>query len=134
MEISLIVDGLPPAKDGSRSIFNPANSHRRRVDVLLKKVRQTLEGSPRWNRTEKRHVGLELIIETPNELRGDAINFLGGVADVLQANRRGIPRSYLGDLNQETLYHDDRQISEVRYSVEQGDSTCYRVRVWVLRS
>ena len=64
MEINLFVEGLPPAKDGSDSIFNPTHSRYPRVIALLEKVKQTLEDS-QWNRTEKGQVGLELIIEAP---------------------------------------------------------------------
>ena len=86
-----------------------------------------------WNPNERRSVGLEVVVvEASDSFRGDAINYLGGVADVLQANRRNANLSHLGDLAQASLYYDDRQIREVRYSVEEGDFQGYRVRVWVL--
>lgn len=130
-EISLNVGGLPPAKDGANSIFNQKHRHHSRVVDLLREARQTLDDS-HWNPTEGRRIGLEFVMaETPGGIPGDAINYLGGVTDVLQACR---PRdiSHLEDLAKAALYYNDKQIAEVRYSVERGDAPRYRVRVWVL--
>ena len=128
----MTVGGLPPAKDSANSIFNKKHSHRPRVIALLQKVQQGLNNSE-WNPAERRRVGLELVMtETPNGLPGDATNYLGGVADVLQANRVNADLSHLGDLARASLYLDDNQIREVRYSVERGSTSGYRVRVWVL--
>ncbi len=79
-------------------------------------------------------MGLESVVTArePEALPGDATNYLGGVADVLQANRVNADLAHLGDLTQASLYLDDRQIREVRYSVEGGDPSGYRVRVWLL--
>lgn len=70
--------------------------------------------------------------KTPDAIPGDATNYLGGVADVLQANRVNADLSHLGDLAQASLYYDDRRIREIRYTVELGDATHYRLHVWVL--
>ena len=132
MEISVKVDGSPPAKDSGLSIFNQGHSRHPLVIALLQKAQQALNNS-QWNRDERRPVGLEVVVvEASDGFRGDAINYLGGVADVLQANRRNANLSHLGDLAQVSFYHDDVQIREVRYSVEQGDFQGYRARVWVL--
>lgn len=128
-EISLIVESSPPAKDGANSIFNQKHSHHPRVVNLMRAAKQSLDDSD-WNPTEKRRIGLELV--TPDGLRGDAINYLGGVADVLQADRSNVDLSHLGDLAKATLYYNDKQIAEVRYSVDHGDTPYYYVRVWVL--
>ena len=131
-ELSLIVEGLPPAKDGANSIFNAKHGHHCRVVELLRMAKQALADS-HWDTTERRRIGLELVMsEAQGGIPGDAINYLGGIADVLQANRTNVDLSHLGDLGQATLYYDDKQIAEVRYSVERGDTLCYRVRVWVL--
>ena len=131
-EISLEVEGLPPAKDSSTSIFNQENSHHQRVITLLKQLQQALKCS-HWNPIERRVVGLELVIGNPTmRVRGDAINYLGGVADVLQATRRNTDLSHIHDLAQASLYFDDRQILEVRYYVEEANIQSYRVRVWIL--
>ena len=132
MEINLIVDGSPPAKDSGLSIFNQKHSRHPLVITLLRKAQQAL-GNSQWNPKERRSVGLEVIaVEASDGFRGDAINYLGGVADVLQANRSNVSLSHLGDLARASLYYDDCQIREVRYSVEQGNCQGYRVRVWVL--
>ena len=131
-EISLNVDGLPPAKDGADSIFDSEHGHHCRVVGLLEEAKQAL-GDSQWDPTESRPIGLELVmIEPPGGILGDAINYLGGVADVLKEYRINVDLSHLGDLAKATLYHDDKQIAEVRYSVEHGNAPCYRVRVWVL--
>ena len=130
-EIRLIVAGLPPAKDGGYSIFNPSHGHHDRVIDLLRKAKESL-GNAQWNPIERRYIGLELVVQTPDGFREDGLNLLGGVADVLQKNRRGADLSHVEDLVQVSLYHDDKQIREARYSVEDGDVTEYSVRVWVL--
>ena len=130
-EICLVVAGLPPAKDGGNSIFNRNHGHHGRVIDLLRKVKEALCNA-QWNPIERRHIGLELVVKTPDDFREDGLNLLGGVADVLQKNRRGADLSHVEDLAQVSLYHDDKQIRQARYSVEGGDGIEYRVRIWVL--
>ena len=62
----------------------------------------------------------------------DATNYLGGVADVLQADRRNVDLGHLGDIASISLYWNDEQIREISYSVEVGEGPSYRVRVWLL--
>lgn len=133
MGISLTVTGQPPSKNTSYSTFNEEHGHPNRVIALLSEVKQTLKDT-QWDPREQRQVGLSLVIvEPPTGFLGDAMNYLGGVADVLQASRSGnADLSYLGDLAKAALYFDDDQIREVHYSVESGDTLGYRVRVWVL--
>ena len=131
--ICLSVDGLPPKKNEATSLFSPKHGDRRSVVELLTKAEQALDESA-WNPAEKRPVGFELIVTAgdPDAIPGDATNYLGGVADVLQANRINADLSHLGDLARVSLFHDDRQIREVRYSVNGGAAVGYDVRVWVL--
>ena len=133
-EIILTVAGCPPAKSEAKSIFSNGHPHHSRAIDLLREMKRALADNPRWDRTETRHVGLELaIVETRGQAcQSDATNFLGGAADTLQANR------YKGgdvpsDFAPVSLFRDDSQIREVRYSVESGDVLGYRLRVWVLR-
>ena len=132
-EIRLTVNGWPPAKSEAQSMFGKGHPHRYRVHDLLKAAQQALDGLEREPR-EQRTVGLELVVVEPTteSAPSDATNYLGGVADVLQANRVNADLSYFGDAAAASLYADDRQIREVRYSVERGDASGYRVRVWVL--
>ena len=104
------------------------------VFFLLQAVAQRLTES-RWDPTEARPVGLELIViaQTPEQIPGDATNYLGGVADVLQADKPSrVDLTHLGDLAKGCLYRNDRQLREVRYTVEFGGVPGYRVRIWVL--
>ena len=133
-EITLTVAGCPPAKSEAKSIFSQGHPHHSRAIDLLREMKRALANNPRWDRTETRSVGLELVIvETRGQVcQSDATNFLGGAADTLQANRyKGgdVPREFAPV----SLFRDDGQIREVRYSVESGDALSYRLRVWVLR-
>lgn len=132
-EIRVAAKGWPPAKNEALSIFNREHGQRDRVVRLLEAVGQALRGS-QWDRDELRHIGLELVVieSATDRAPADATNYLGGVADVLQFNRRNADVSHLGDAALASLYRDDRQIRKVRYSVEHGDAPGYRVRVWVL--
>ncbi len=131
-EILLTVACLPPPKDGSNSIFSERHRNHGRVVDLLRTAGRALIGTE-WNPREEGHIGLELVVvETQVGFRADGLNLLGGVADVLQANRRGADLSHLGDLAEVSLFYDDVQVREARYSVEAGDAPHYRVRVWLL--
>ena len=136
MGISLTVTGQPPSKNTSYSTFNEEHEHPNRVIALLSEVKQTLKDT-QWDPREQRQVGISLVIvEPPTGFLGDAMNYLGGVAEdareVRFAGRGNADLSYLGDLAKAALYFDDYQIREVHYSVESGDTLGYRVRVWVL--
>ena len=133
-QITLTVDGWPPKKSEAKSLLSKEHGDRDCVVNLLRAVMQATNGS-QWDRTEKRPVGLELVVkaDTPDRIPGDATNYLGGVSDVLQANKPGnVDMAHLGNLVLESLYQNDRQIQEVRYSVEKGDDPGYLVRVWIL--
>ena len=131
-EVLLAVDGLPPAKSEARSMFGESHPHRSRVLALLQEAHDALEKT-QWNPVEERPVGLELVVvNATDSLPGDATNYLGGVADVLQATRVNADLSHLGSAGSTSLYRDDRQIREVHYSVEDGIEAAYRLRVWVL--
>ena len=67
-------------------------------------------------------VGLELVVlaSGPDRVPGDATNYLGGVANVLQADKpTRVDSSHLQGLDEEALYEDDRQIK--------GGAVCDRV-------
>lgn len=132
-QICLSVKGLPPKKNEAISLFSPKHGDRRSVLELLRMTEQALDKSA-WNPTERRPVGLELVVtaEKPDVIPGDATNYLGGVADVLQANRINADLTQLGDLAEVSLFHDDRQIRELRYSVKGSEKLGYGVRVWLL--
>ena len=134
VEINLAVEGWPPKKSEAKSLLAWDHPDSDSVVFLLRAVALRLSES-RWDPTEARPVGLELIViaQTPEQIPGDATNYLGGVADVLQADKpRRVDLTHLGDLAKGCLYRNDRQLREVRYTVESGDVPGYRVRIWVL--
>ena len=110
-------------------MFGEAHPHRSRVLALLLEAQAALTEA-RWNPVEEQPVGLELVVVGPTDsLPGDATNYLGGVADVLQATRVNASLSHLGSAASTSLYKDDRQIREVRYCIEDGNEFSYRVCV-----
>lgn len=133
-KITFTVDGWPPAKSEALSIFSTKHPHRDRVSVLLSEARRELDKSD-WNPDERRQIGFELSVSETATMSppSDATNYLGGVADVLQAKRSlDINLSDLGELAWTSLYSNDKQIREIRYSVIRGDKPAYSVRIWVL--
>ena len=131
-EINLMVAGVPPPKDGSNSIFNEGHRNHDRVIQLLHEARRALDRTE-WDPKERGNIGIELVmVETENGFLGDGLNLLGGVADVLQSNRRGTNLSHLGELAEVSLYYDDVQVREAHYFVEAGAESLYRVRVWLM--
>ena len=130
--ICLSVEGWPPKKNTAKSLFAERHPDARCVTNLLHKVKQALDDSE-WNPTELRQIGLEIVLaEPPDGVPGDVTNYIGGIADVLQANRVNADLSHLEDLAQASLFYDDGQIREVQCRVARGDVPSYRLRVWVL--
>ena len=77
---------------------------------------------------------MELTIRCPGRPDGDATNFLGGVADVLQTKvPPNVDVTHLGDLATIGLYLDDKQISRITYQELPAAEASYRVRVSALR-
>ncbi len=113
-------------------MLGESHPHRPRVVALLEEAGRSMLSTV-WDSREARPIGLELVVVAPSQApASDATNYLGGVADVLQANRVNAALAHLGETATTTLYADDRQIREVRYSVEEGATPRYYVRVWVL--
>ena len=123
---------LAAAKSEARSIFSPKSSQRSAVEALLEAAGRHSSVGP-WNRLESRPIGPELVVLTMRgHPPGDATNYLGGVADTLQANRVGASLDHFGALAGVSLYADDSQIRWVDYAVEpQSSYIGYRVRIWV---
>ena len=71
-----------------------------------------------------------MIIYCPDRPDGDATNFLGGVADVLQATAPlNMDVAHLQDLAVIGLYTDDKQISQIVYQELPSSEVRYRIRV-----
>jgi len=135
--IEFDVRDWPPAKGEALSMFNPTHGSAPRVRTLLEAAQVALSGAE-WHPREGRRIGLELVVVEPSNMpvgpndRADTTNYLGGVADALQARRANANLSHLGNLAEVTLYQDDRQIREVRYREKVGNGPRYWVRLWVL--
>jgi predicted RNA-binding Zn ribbon-like protein len=125
--VEFAVSGLPPAKGGHQSPVHIDNKHVDRARLLLESLANAL---PKDFVPLRCAVALELTLHSPLRCPpGDALNFLGGVGDVLQ---RKIPdiAGHLGPLADVVLYHDDRQIRRVRFdqrtAAELGYVVCVR--------
>lgn len=132
MELTLTVEGLPPAKNEAISMLGPGHSHRDRVVALLAaaKVALASSGNPSFGSSL---VGMDVCIYAPNlEVPGDATNYLGGIGDVLEdKSRRGL-LSHIGELATVSLFDNDRQIREVHFYIKEGATYKYEARVWKL--
>ena len=124
--VEFAVPGLPPAKGGHQSPVHVDNRHVDRARLLLTALATAL---PPDFVPLRCAVALELTLHTPLRCPpGDALNFLGGVGDVLQ---RKVPdlAAHLGPLADVVLYHDDRQIRRVRFDQRTAADLGYVVRV-----
>ena len=129
-EIAFEVPGWPPLKNEATSMLAIHHRQADRVRTLLVKAAEAASAAG-WI-SASADVALEVIIRGPSARPpGDATNFLGGIADVLQdkTNPRNIDLSHLGDLQAVALYRDDRQISQISYHEEPAKSPSYLVRI-----
>jgi hypothetical protein len=126
------VMGWPPKKNEAKSLLAAGHVHADGVRALLEAARDAIQRD-RW-RPATGAVALELTIRCPGRRDGDATNFLGGVADVLQETvSPNVDVTHLGDLAAIGLYVDDRQISRISYRELPAAEVSYRVRVSTLR-
>jgi hypothetical protein len=126
--IEIEVNGLPPKKSEAKSLFAPDHPKADRVTALLTAARDAIQRDG-WN-TATGQVALELTIYCRSRPDGDATNFLGGVADVLQAQApHNVDVTHLQDLAVIGLYTDDKQISQILYREVSASEMRYRIRV-----
>jgi hypothetical protein len=128
--LSLEVEGLPPAKSEALSMLGVGHSHAPRVRRLLE-VARAAANTQNFEGFDRRLIGMRVVLRTPGEPPSDATNYLGGIADVLEAKGHRGRLDHLGDLAQVALYDNDRQIREVHFSHEQGPEG-YLVEFWAL--
>jgi len=124
--------GWPPKKNEAKSLFAAGHVHADGVRALLEAARDAI----RWDEWSLAtgEVVLELTIRCPDRPDGDATNFLGGVADVLQTMvSPNVDMTHLADLATVGLYLDDKQISRITYRELPAAEVSYRVRVSTLR-
>ena len=133
-EITVRVGGWPPAKDGGNSIFNPSHGRHPRVRDLLSAAGDAIAVSG-WRRVKSPlPIGLELVVSRRAALdgRADPANYIGGVCDVLQAERQNVKPSWLGELAGHALYESDSQVREIHYREDSLAPAGYEVRIWRL--
>ena len=130
-EVALVVEGWPPVKNEAKSMLAANHQYADRVRSLLSAAEAATgdEISPVFGGDD---LGLELIVYAPAEPPSDATNYLGGVADVLEAKDRRGSLPHLGELVGVALYLNDRQIHQVLYRWERAPAERYSVRVWRL--
>lgn len=136
-EITLSVKGAPPIKDGSLSIFRQGHDQEKRVRALLEAASRALKEQG-FEPIEEAAVSLEVVVQAqPGVLRGDATNYLGGIADVLEDKEGKSLRTsigHLGELANVWLYRNDRQIKQVNYREVASNETNYQIIVRPLSS
>jgi hypothetical protein len=129
--IEFEVKEWPPKKNEAKSLFAAGHSKAKEVTALLTAARDAVQRDD-WSVVTCR-VSLELTIYCPGRPYGDATNFLGGVADVLQGTTpSNVDISHLRDLAMVGLYTDDKQISQISYREMPAAEVFYRVRVSTL--
>lgn len=125
------VQGWPPKKSEAKSMFSAGHPQADRVHALLVAAQDAVR-SDGWSPVIG-PVALELTIFCPSRPEGDATNFLGGVADVLQTTiPPNVDVSHLGDMAAVGLYLDDKQISRISYREMPAVEVSYRVHVAAL--
>lgn len=131
--VTIEVEGDPPAKDGSNSIFKAGHTRGPFVRALLVAARRALEERPDFVPIESGPVGMDVVVYAPpGKVRGDATNYLGGIADVLEQKNGRVAIEHLGELTQVWVYGNDRQLKQVSYKEVAADRIGYRVVVWSL--
>ena len=130
-EITIDVNGYPPAKNEAKSMLAAGHVHAERVLSLLQAASNKAgPGGTAYFPDES--LGLELVVTSPAPPPSDATNYLGGVADVLENKGHRGDLAHLGQLTHIALYHNDRQFHDVRYRWELGSDVHYQVRIWTL--
>lgn len=129
-EITLHVDGFPPAKNEAKSML--AAGHQQSIRVLaLLRAAQDAVGADHQTTFWSQPLALDVTLRSPMEPAADATNYLGGIADVLEHKGRRGPLEHLGELASVALYNNDRQIHEVHYEWTGNEETAYTVRLRV---
>jgi hypothetical protein len=133
-QITFAVEDAPPIKDGGMSIFGQGHGHSARVRALLEAARQALAEQD-FQPIGAGAVSLDVVLHAPpGEVPGDATNYLGGIADVLEDKSHRGPLGHLDGLSNVWLYRNDRQIKEVAYREVTSSRMSYQVTVRSLPS
>jgi hypothetical protein len=133
--LEIHVRGLPPAKS-QRSVFGVRSSHHGRALTLLEEAHR-VKSALAFRGFGTSHLCLEVELRAPaGQQPGDATNYLGGIADVLEVKKRreraSGPLRHLGYRKEVGLYDNDSQIKEVRYREVESDEKSYTVMLRAL--
>jgi hypothetical protein len=104
-------------------VLSPNHPHRQRVIALLQAASEAIPAGFVPYRTA---IDLSVVVSTPTTApRGDATNFLGGIADVLQRKQA----SDLGALADIAIYENDLQLRRLQYGQRASSDLGYEVRI-----
>lgn len=98
-EVQFTVPGFPPIKNEAKSMLAAGHGDAPRVMMLLRAAHEAI-GDAIQPLFSVEPLGLELSLESEHEPPADATNFLGGVADVLEAKGRRGALPHLADSSQ----------------------------------
>jgi hypothetical protein len=123
------VAGVPPIKNEARSLFAATMASASGFERLLTAA---VAAAQRVGWTSVRdEVELDVTVRSPTQRPpGDATNFLGGIADVLQGRKtaQGMDLSHLGKLAGIALFDDDSQVQEIPYRAIADSIPSYTVQ------
>lgn len=124
--VEIGVPGLPPAKGVHQSPLHVENRHVDRARTLLEALARVI---PHEFVPLRCAVALDVTLYSPLRCPpGDALNFLGGIGDVLQRKQLDLA-GHMGSLADLAPYDDDRQIRRVRFDQRTAAVLSYVVRV-----
>jgi hypothetical protein len=128
-QLSFDVPGHPPSKNEAKSLLSAGHGQANRVRLLLLAAQRAC-AEQAFVPINEGGLALDVVVRAPIPPPGDATNYLGGVADVLQ-DKAGCTLSlhHLGDLAAVRLYSNDRQIRQVSYREQVANEAGYTVTV-----
>jgi hypothetical protein len=128
-QVSFDVPGFPPTKNEALSMLGAGHSHAPRVRLLLERARQAVAAQG-FTQVSDGPVRLDVVLYAPDGSNpGDATNYLGGIADVLENKAHRGTLDHLGGLENVWLYRNDRQVKAVSYHETKADSVSYTVTI-----
>jgi hypothetical protein len=110
-------------------MLGAGHTHAPRVRLLLERAQQAIAAQG-FTQVSDGPVRLDVVLYAPDGSNpGDAINYLGGIADVLENKAHRGTLDHLGGLENVWLYHNDRQIKAVSYHETGAGSVSYTVTI-----
>jgi hypothetical protein len=135
-DITVEVDGFPPARSEALSVLAAGHAHAMRVKQLLQATQQKLAEAA--FQLLDGPVGIEITVQAPEDRDPWlATHYIAGITEILQAkahlrNQQRIRVDLPDPLLAVGLYRNDRQIREIRFRQIAATVPRYRVHVWGL--